>query len=81
MTEPGREAIQPALEKILASPAFQGSERMSRFLRFVVEHALRGDQAPLKEYLIGVNVFDRGRGSTRARTRSFGWRRGGCVPN
>lgn len=60
MTEPGREEIQQALEKILGSRAFQGSERMSRFLRFVVEHALRGDQAPLKEYLIGVNVFDRG---------------------
>jgi len=60
MPGPGREAIQRALEKILASQAFQGSERMSRFLRFVVEHALRGDQAPLKEYLIGVRVFDRG---------------------
>jgi TolB-like protein/Tfp pilus assembly protein PilF len=62
MTGPSREAIQQALEKILACQAFQGSERMSRFLRFVVEHALRGDQAPLKEYLIGVNVFDRGEG-------------------
>jgi adenylate cyclase len=60
ITEPGREAIQQALENILASREFQGSERMRRFLRFIVEHALRGDQTPLKEYLIGVNVFDRG---------------------
>ncbi len=33
---------------------------MCRFLRFVVEHALREDRTPLKEYVIGVSVFDRG---------------------
>jgi serine/threonine-protein kinase len=55
-----REAVQQALERLLASPGFRGSERMSRFLRFSVEHALSGDASPLKEYAIGVHVFDRG---------------------
>jgi len=58
--EPSREEAQQALEKILLSRVFQGSERLSRFLRFVAEHAVRGETAPLKEYVIGVRVFDRG---------------------
>jgi serine/threonine-protein kinase len=45
---------------MLVSRAFQGSERLSRFLRFVVEHAVRGETSPLKEYVIGVQVFERG---------------------
>ena len=32
---------------------------MIRLLRFVVEHALAGRSAELKEYLLGVEVFDR----------------------
>src|SRR6185295_16729736 len=36
----------------------QNAERASRFLRFVVEHSIRGD-ADLKEYIIGVEVFSR----------------------
>ena len=32
---------------------------MARFLRLVVEYALEGKAADLKEYLIGVEVFDR----------------------
>ncbi|MCC6860293.1 MAG: hypothetical protein IT158_17120 [Bryobacterales bacterium] len=35
---------------------------MSRFLRFVVEQALAGRGSELKEYLVGVEVFDRGEG-------------------
>ena len=58
--QPTREAVQHSLNKLLASRVFQGSERMSRFLRFSVEHALAGESAPLKEYVIGVQVFDRG---------------------
>jgi serine/threonine-protein kinase len=47
------------LEKIVASPAFQGSGRMCRFLRFAVEHTLSGGGASLKEYLLGITIFDR----------------------
>ena len=47
------------LDKILASDAFAHSLRMSRFLRFTVERAVQGQAAELKEYLVGVEVFDR----------------------
>jgi len=51
--------IRQQLEKILRSGPFAKSERMSRFLRFTVEQTLSGHSADLKEYLIGVEVFDR----------------------
>src|SRR5438874_13227135 len=57
-TLPSR-AIRDAVEKIAASRAFAHADRMSRFLRFVVEHTLEGRAEELKEYLIGVEVFDR----------------------
>jgi hypothetical protein len=51
--------IEAHLLSILASPQFSKSDRMCRFLRFVVEHALSGSVDPLKEYSIGVAVFDK----------------------
>jgi serine/threonine-protein kinase len=53
------EAVRAQLGRILASPQFAHSERLSRFLRLVVESAYKGDA--LKEYRVGVEVFDRGR--------------------
>jgi Tol biopolymer transport system component len=53
------ETIRKAVERVAASRVFRQSERMCRFLRFVVEHALRDDLGQLKEAAIGVNVFDR----------------------
>jgi TolB-like protein/tetratricopeptide (TPR) repeat protein len=47
------------LEKILAHRLFSRSERMVRFLRLTVERCLAGQGDELKEYLIGVDVFDR----------------------
>jgi adenylate cyclase len=47
------------LEKILTSEAFARADRMSRFLRFVVQETLKGRGAQLKEYSIGIEVFDR----------------------
>jgi len=47
------------LEKILASRCFGRSPRLSRFLRFLVENALAGTTGNLKEYAIGIDVFDR----------------------
>jgi len=58
-SESSRDAIRRHLERILASDGFARAERMSRFLRFVVEQTLRGRGDQLKEYLIGVEVFDR----------------------
>ncbi len=53
------EAIRAQLEKILASSAFQRAERLSRFLRFTVEEAVEGRGDQLKEYVVGVEVFQR----------------------
>jgi TolB-like protein len=47
------------LARILASDLFVHSHRLSRFLRFTVEHVLEGKSALLKEQVIGVHVFDR----------------------
>src|SRR5437764_927822 len=47
------------LEKILAHGLFTRSVRMGRFLRLAVEWTLDGRAEELKEYLIGVEVFDR----------------------
>ena len=55
--DPG--AIRAELEKILASKMFARAERLSRFLRFVSEQALAGSHDTLKEYVLGLEVFDR----------------------
>ena len=52
-------AVRQQVDKILAHGLFTRSERMGRFLRVAVEHSLGGRAADLKEYLIGVEVFDR----------------------
>ena len=54
-----RSAVRQQLRKVLAHPLFKRSERMRRFLRLAVEHTLDGKAAELKEYLVGVEVFDR----------------------
>ena len=51
--------VRDQLERILASRGFSRNERLSRFLRFVVERALEGKGLELKESLIGVEVFGR----------------------
>ena len=51
--------MRAALEKLLASPGFAGSERLSRFLRYVVEETLEGRSEGLKEITVGVDVFGR----------------------
>ena len=53
------ELVQKQLERVLASPGFARNERMSRFLRFVVERRLEGRDGDLKESLIGIEVFGR----------------------
>lgn len=53
------EAIQAQLQAVLRSPAFVRSERLSRFLRFLVEETVEGRGGKIKEYTIGVAVFDR----------------------
>ena len=57
--EASAEPIRCQLEKILASPEFVRNDRLSKFLRFVVEQQLAGKAAELKESLVGIEVFDR----------------------
>lgn len=54
-----RGAVAAELEKILTSGTFVRSKRLGRFLRFTVEQCLDGRQNSLKEYLVGVEVFNK----------------------
>ena len=47
------------LDKILSSAVFRDAEGLRRFLRYTVEHTLHGEGGQLKEYRLGVEVFDR----------------------
>jgi adenylate cyclase len=47
------------LDQALSSPLFRKAERQARFLRFVVDAALRSPAAPIKEFEIAVAVYDR----------------------
>jgi hypothetical protein len=53
------EAVRKQLERVLASQGFARNERLSRFLRLVVERHLEGRDSDLKESVIGVEVFGR----------------------
>jgi adenylate cyclase len=52
-------AARAALDRVLASPVFANAGRLSRFLKFTVEQTLEGHADRLKEYVVGVEVFDR----------------------
>lgn len=52
-------AVRSELQRILAHPTFKNSARCLNFLRYVVEHSLRGDNEILKERTLGVEVFGR----------------------
>ncbi len=51
--------VRRQLERILEDPHFKGSKRYTRFLRFIVEEALSGNSAGIKERSLGIAVFDR----------------------
>ncbi|MGH9667049.1 MAG: tetratricopeptide repeat protein [Bryobacteraceae bacterium] len=53
------EAVREQLQRILASPVFSQAGRLRRFLEYVVERTLHGETHELKEYTIGLAVFDR----------------------
>ena len=54
---PGQQQITDQLERILGSPAFSRSSRLSAFLRFVTEQTIAGNSRTLKQYTIGVEVY------------------------
>jgi serine/threonine-protein kinase len=53
------QAVRRQLDRVLASSGFSRNERLSRFLRFVVEGHLDGKDHELKESVIGIEVFGR----------------------
>src|SRR6202035_3173482 len=53
------QAVRRHLERILESPGFSRNDRLSRFLRFVVEGHLDGKDNELKESVIAIEVFGR----------------------
>ena len=54
-----RQSVGAHLEQVLASPLFRKADRQARFLRFVVETALDSANGSLKEFDIGIAVYDR----------------------
>ena len=62
LTLPGPDAgptAQQQLERILGSVTFRQVDRLKRFLNFIVSESLAGRGHQLKEYVIGVQVFDK----------------------
>ena len=57
---PSDNDVAVQIDRILASRWFARSERLCRFVRFAAKHARSGGADRLKEYLVGVEVFDRG---------------------
>ena len=53
------DAVRAQLNRILMSPGLAGSPRLTRLLRYLVEQALAGKAGDIKEYSVGLEVFDR----------------------
>lgn len=53
------EQVRAQLGRVLASRGFANAGRLSRLLRHVVERTLAGEADQLKEYSVGMEVFDR----------------------
>src|SRR6204780_2044860 len=51
--------VRAELDRLLESALFLQSDRLGRFLRFAIENTLAGTPELLKEYVIGVEVYDR----------------------
>lgn len=61
MTDPApqREAILAALERLLAWPEISRSPQLGRFLDYIVQRTLEGNEGAIKAYSIAVDVFGR----------------------
>ena len=52
-------AARAEVERLLSSKGFANAGRLSRLLRYVVDKTLAGQADQLKEYAVGIEVFDR----------------------
>jgi len=55
---PGQD-VRAELDRILATKGFSSAGRLSKLLRYVVEKSLAGETDQLKEYAVGIEVFER----------------------
>lgn len=51
--------VRAELDRILASKGFSSAGRLSKLLRYVVNKSLAGETDQLKEYAVGIEVFER----------------------
>ena len=51
--------VRAEVDRILATKGFSSAGRLSRLLRYVVDRTIAGEGDQLKEYAVGVEVFDR----------------------
>ena len=51
--------VKGELERVLGSKAFSRAPRLKRLLEYVVDQTLSGERKRLKEYTLGLEVFDR----------------------
>ena len=51
--------VRAELDRILASKGFATAGRLSKLLRYVVDKTLAGETDQLKEYSVGIEVFER----------------------
>lgn len=59
-SSPSPDEVRAALDQVLASSQFRDAGRLGPFLRHLVERTLAGDDASLKESLLGTEFFQRG---------------------
>jgi predicted ATPase len=53
-------SVRAQLQRILQSPLFSNAPSLGRFLKYLVEHVLEGKAEEVKQYSVGVEVFNRG---------------------
>src|SRR5215510_6362190 len=58
--DPSPEMVRRQLERIVESPVFNKSARLTAFLRFVVEQTLTGQGDNLKEQVLALELYGRG---------------------
>src|SRR5262252_7595785 len=56
---PPQNAVRAEIERITASRYFAGAERLSRFLRYIVQEEMEGRGGQIKEYAVAVEVYGR----------------------
>ena len=60
LDDPPEQAVRAELARILSSNLFARSDRLSGFLRFVVEQTLEGHGHELKEHVLAIGLYGKG---------------------